>query len=285
MAIISGTALAAQIKQKQSIQIAHYQQQYGRVPAFVILLVGDDLASQSYVNGKMRAAKEVGLQATLRHFPDRITETELLEEVERHNRDPRVDGIIVQLPLPDHINPERVLERIAINKDVDGFHPHNVARLWLSEPCILPCTPKGIMRILQEIKVPLAGSSVVVIGRGNIVGKPISKLLLDADATVTITHSKSKNLAEITRGADIIVSAVGRRNIITADMIKTGAVVIDVGINRDPEDGRLYGDTDFESVSQKASYITPVPGGVGPMTICMLIENTIESFCKQVENR
>lgn len=283
MAIINGTEIAAKIKVEQKQQIAQFQKEYGKVPAYVIILVGDDLASQSYVRGKMRAAEEVGVKAQLVHFDADVTEEVLLKEIHKHNLNSDVDGIIVQLPLPEHINSDKIIEAISIDKDVDGFHPHNVARLWLTEPCVQPCTPKGIMRLIHEIGIELEGATVVVVGRGNIVGKPIAKLLLDANATVTIAHSKSKDLASITRRADVLISAVGKRNTITADMIKEGAVVIDVGINRDPQDGKLYGDADFENVSKKASYITPVPGGVGPMTICMLLENTIESFCKKVK--
>lgn len=283
MAIINGTLLAAKIKAEQANIISHYQKLHGSVPSLVIILVGNDLASLSYVRGKMRAAEEIGMDVRLVHLEESITQDELLAEIQTHNADENVDGIIVQLPLPEHINSDTILETIAIRKDVDGFHPHNVARLWLSEPCVQPCTPKGIMRLLREIPIPIEGSNVVVVGRGNIVGKPIAKLLLDANATVTIAHSKSKNLAEITQRADILVTAVGKRNTITSEMIKEGAVVIDVGINRNPEDGKLYGDTDFEDVSRKASYITPVPGGVGPMTICMLLENTIESYEKKFD--
>ncbi len=282
MAIINGTLLAAKIKTEQANVISHYQKSHGSVPSLVIILVGDDLASLSYVRGKVRAAEEIGMDVRLIHLATTISQAELLAEIQKHNQNEKVDGIIVQLPLPEHIDPDTILESIAIRKDVDGFHPHNVARLWLSEPCVQPCTPKGIMRLLHEIQIPIEGANVVVVGRGNIVGKPIAKLLLDANATVTIAHSKSRNLAEITRRADILVTAVGKRNTIKSEMIKEGAVVIDVGINRDPIDGKLYGDADFENVSRKASFITPVPGGVGPMTICMLLENTIESYEKKI---
>jgi methylenetetrahydrofolate dehydrogenase (NADP+)/methenyltetrahydrofolate cyclohydrolase len=211
-------------------------------------------------------------------MPESVSEAELLAEIERLNAEQDVDGILVQLPLPKHIDEEKVIDAIALEKDVDGFHPLNVANLWLGKPCILPCTPKGVMRMIEECGFNVAGCNAVVVGRSNIVGKPMAKLLLDANATVTIAHSRTRNLAEITSKADILIAAVGRARMITADMVKEGAIVIDVGVNRDAETGKLCGDVDFEAVKDKAAHITPVPGGVGPMTITMLMGNTIECF-------
>ena len=201
------------------------------------------------------------------------------------NADPEVDGILVQLPLPKHIDEQKVIAAIDETKDVDGFHPLNVAALWQKQPCTLPCTPKGIVKMLKTAGVEIAGKRAVVIGRSNIVGLPVSKLLLDENATVTVTHSRTRDLAEVTRGAEILVVAIGRPKFVTADMVAEGAVVIDVGVNRDPETGKLCGDVDFAAVEPKASVITPVPGGVGPMTICCLMENTIECFLRKMQAR
>lgn len=276
--IIDGKLLSAKLKQEMAAQVVSLKEKYGRVPSLVVILVGENPASQSYVRGKIKACAECGFDSQLITMPESVGEAELLSEIARLNADDAVDGILVQLPLPKHIDEEKVIDAIALEKDVDGFHPLNVANLWLGKPCILPCTPKGVMRMIEECGFDVAGCNAVVVGRSNIVGKPMAKLLLDANATVTIAHSRTRNLAEITSKADILIAAVGRARMITADMVKEGAIVIDVGVNRDAESGKLCGDVDFEAVRQKAAHITPVPGGVGPMTITMLMGNTIECF-------
>ncbi len=279
--IISGKELSAQLKGEMAAQVAQMPAKYGRVPHLVVILVGDNPASVSYVTGKGKAAEAIGIRNTTIKRPAEISEQELLALIAELNADNEVDGILVQLPLPKHINEDRVIAAIDITKDVDGFHPLNVAALWQKQPCILPCTPKGIMKMLEVAGVEVSGKRAVVIGRSNIVGLPISKLLLDANATVTIAHSRTKNLAEVTRQAEILVVAIGRPKFVTADMVGEGAVVIDVGVNRDPESGKLCGDVDYAAIEPKASVITPVPGGVGPMTITCLMENTIECFLRK----
>ena len=276
--IIDGKLLSAKLKQEMATQVVSLKEKYGRGPSLVVILVGENPASQSYVRGKIKACAECGFDSQLITMPESVGEAELLSEITRLNADDSVDGILVQLPLPKHIDEEKVIDAIALEKDVDGFHPLNVANLWLGKPCILPCTPKGVMRMIEECGFNVAGCNAVVVGRSNIVGKPMAKLLLDANATVTIAHSRTRNLAEITSKADILIAAVGRARMITADMVKEGAIVIDVGVNRDAETGKLCGDVDFEAVKDKAAHITPVPGGVGPMTITMLMGNTIECF-------
>ena len=276
--IISGKELSAKLKADMAVQVAGFPEKYGRVPHLVVVLVGDDPASVSYVKGKAKASEVVGIKNTTIRKPADITEAELLALIATLNADPEVDGILVQLPLPEHISEAKVIEAIDKSKDVDGFHPLNVASLWQKQPCTVPCTPKGIIRMLKSAGVEISGKRAVVIGRSNIVGLPVAKLLLDENATVTIAHSRTKDLPSVTREADILVVAIGRPRFVTADMISDGAVVIDVGVNRDPETGKLCGDVDFAAAEQKASVITPVPGGVGPMTICCLMENTIECF-------
>lgn len=276
--IIDGKLLSAKLKAQMAEQVVALKEQYGRVPSLAVILVGENPASQSYVRGKIKACAECGFESILTTMPESVSEQELLAEIAKLNADERVDGVLVQLPLPRHINEEKVIDAIALEKDVDGFHPDNVANLWLGKPCIKPCTPKGIMRMIEECGFDVAGCNAVVVGRSNIVGKPMAKLLLDANATVTIAHSRTKNLAEVTSKADILIAAVGRARMITAEMVKEGAIVIDVGVNRDAETGKLCGDVDFEGVRDKAAHITPVPGGVGPMTITMLMQNTIECF-------
>ena len=256
--------------------------QYGRTPNLVVVLVGEDPGSVSYVTGKAKAATEVGIANNTIRLADTITEADLLALVDQLNNDDSVDGILVQLPLPKHIDENKVIAAISPEKDVDAFHPMNVAKLWLKQPCVLPCTPKGIIKLLHFAGVDIAGKEAVVVGRSNIVGQPVAKLLLDANATVTVAHSKTKNLAEVTRRADILVAAIGRERFITADMIKPGAVVIDVGVNRDSRNGKLGGDVDFEEAQNVAAAITPVPGGVGPMTIACLMENTVEAFINRM---
>lgn len=278
--IINGKELSAKLKAEMAARVATFPEKYGRVPHLVVILVGEDPASVSYVTGKAKASEVVGIKNTTIRKPADITETELLDLIRELNSDDTVDGILVQLPLPEHISEAKVIETIAKEKDVDGFHPLNVAALWQKQECVLPCTPKGIIRMLKAAGVEIKGKRAVVIGRSNIVGLPVSKLLLDENATVTVAHSRTADLAELTRQAEILVVAIGRPKFVTADMVSDGAVVIDVGVNRDPETGKLCGDVDFAAVEPKASVITPVPGGVGPMTICCLMENTIECFMK-----
>lgn len=278
--IVSGKDLAARLKAEMAAEVAIFPEKYGRVPHLVVILVGENPASVSYVTGKAKDSAEVGIKNTTLRMPESVTEQELLDVIAQLNADSDVDGLIVQLPLPKHISEDRVIEAIAVEKDVDGFHPLNVAALWQKRPCVLPCTPKGIIRMLDDAGVEIAGKKAVVMGRSNIVGLPAAKLLLDRNATVTIVHSRTPNLAEVTAEADILVVAIGRPKLVTADMVKPGAVVIDVGVNRDPETGKLCGDVDFAACVDKASVITPVPGGVGPMTRCCLMENTIECFLK-----
>ena len=272
--VISGKELSAKLKAEMAAEVATFGAKYGRVPHLVVILVGEDPGSVSYVTGKAKASAEVGIRNTTIRKPETISEAELLGIIAELNADAEVDGILVQLPLPKHIDEDKVIEAIDKAKDVDGFHPLNVAALWQKQPCTLPCTPKGIIKMLKAAGVGIAGKEAVVIGRSNIVGLPVSKLLLDENATVTMT--------QVTRRADILVVAIGRPKFVTADMVREGAVVIDVGVNRDPETGKLCGDVDFAAVEPKASVITPVPGGVGPMTICCLMENTIECFLRRM---
>lgn len=279
--IISGKELSARLKAEMAEQVAGFPAKYGRVPHLVVILVGDDPASVSYVTGKAKASEVVGIRNTTVRKPDTISEEELLSLIRELNADDTVDGILVQLPLPKHISESKVIETIAKEKDVDGFHPLNVAALWQKQPCTVACTPKGIIKLLKEAGVTISGKRAVVIGRSNIVGLPVAKLLLDENATVTIAHSRTVNLPELTRQAEILVVAIGKPRFVTADMVSEGTVVIDVGVNRDPETGKLCGDVDFAAVEPKASVITPVPGGVGPMTICCLMENTIECFLRR----
>ena len=279
--IISGKELSARLKSEMAEQVATFPEKYGRVPHLVVILVGDDPASVSYVTGKAKASEVVGIRNTTIRRPETITEDELLSLIRQLNGDDTVDGILVQLPLPKHISEAKVIETISKEKDVDGFHPLNVAALWQKQPCTVACTPKGIIKLLKAAGVSIQGKRAVVVGRSNIVGLPVSKLLLDENATVTVAHSRTVNLPELTRQAEILVVAIGRPKFITGDMVSEGTVVIDVGVNRDPETGMLCGDVDFAAVEPKASVITPVPGGVGPMTICCLMENTIECFLRR----
>lgn len=281
--IVSGRELSARLKSEMAVQVATFSEKFGRTPHLAVVLVGDDPASVSYVTGKAKASAEVGIRNTTLRRPATISESELLDLVAQLNADSDVDGILVQLPLPKHIDTDRVIAAIDRAKDVDGFHPANVAALWQKQPCTLPCTPKGILRLLRAAGVEIEGRRAVVVGRSNIVGLPVSKLLLDANATVTVAHSRTPDLGAVTRQADILVVAVGRPKFIKGDMVREGAAVIDVGVNRDPETGRLCGDVDFAEVAPHASVITPVPGGVGPMTICCLMENTIECFLRRME--
>lgn len=283
--IISGKDLARELKEDVAKRVVEVKETYGRVPHLVVILVGEDPASMSYVKGKGRDAEEVGFRNTTIRKPDTISEAELLELIDTLNKDDEVDGILVQLPLPKHIDEAKVIEAIRHEKDVDGFHPMNVAYLWQKQSCLLPCTPKGIIKMLDKAGVEIAGKKAVVVGRSNIVGLPVAKLLLDRNATVTIAHSRTPNLGEVTRGADILVVAVGRPRLVKGDMVAEGAAVIDVGVNRDPETGKLCGDVDFDACSERASVITPVPGGVGPMTRACLMENTLECFIDKMNKK
>jgi methylenetetrahydrofolate dehydrogenase (NADP+)/methenyltetrahydrofolate cyclohydrolase len=281
--VISGKDMAAALKQQLAADVVKYAEEYGRKPNLVVILVGDDPGSVSYVTGKAKAADEVGIDNSTIRLSEQTTEEELLDLVRALNVDTTVDGILVQLPLPNGINEEKVIETIAKEKDVDGFHPMNVAALWQKRPCVLPCTPKGIIRLMKNMGIEIAGKRAVVIGRSNIVGLPVTKLLMDENATVTVCHSRTKDIAKVCSEADILVPALGRPKFVKAEMVKEGAVVIDVGVNRDPETGKLCGDVDFDEVAPKASYITKVPGGVGPMTIACLMENTVECYLNNVK--
>lgn len=276
--IISGSAIAKEIKNELRLKSEECKKLFGRAPHLSVILVGDDPASAKYVASKGKACETCGFGHTLIHLDNNTSEDELLRIIKDLNEDSDVDAILVQLPIPQHINKSKILAAVDPRKDVDAFHPINVASIWKKEPGILPCTPKGIIRLLREASVEIAGKRAVVIGRSNMVGFPVAKMLLDLDATVTIAHSHTRNLAEITREADILVVAIGCARMITADMVKSGAAVIDVGLNRDTVNGGMCGDVDFEAIKKKASVITPVPGGVGPMTIACLMENTLECF-------
>ena len=273
--ILDGKTLAAAMRADLKQRVAALVQR-GVRPGLAVILAGDDPASRVYVRNKTSAAEQVGVASSLIALPAAATEAQLMERISALNADPAVHSILVQLPLPKHIDGARVLEAIDPAKDVDGFHEANLGALVAGRPGVVPCTPAGVMRLIEHARVPLAGRRAVVIGRSNIVGKPLALLLLQKDATVTICHSKSGNLADLTRDADILVGAVGRAKLVTADMVKPGACVIDVGINRLP-DGKLAGDVDFDSVKQVAGWITPVPGGVGPMTVAMLLENCVNA--------
>ncbi len=273
--LIDGNQLAKQIRADVAHRTAALKAR-GVQPQLNIILVGDDPASQVYTKHKVNDSTETGLGATLERYPANLAEEALLARIRELNADPKVHGILVQLPLPKHMDSHKVIETIAPAKDVDGFHVASAGALMVGQPGFWPCTPYGCMKMLESIGYDLRGKHAVVIGRSNIVGKPMALMLLQKNATVTITHSATKDLAAMTRQADVIVAAVGKRNVLTADMVKPGAVVIDVGMNRNDE-GKLCGDVDFDGVREVASWITPVPGGVGPMTRAMLLVNTIEA--------
>ena len=279
--IISGKELSARLKEEMAAQVAAFPEKYGRVPHLVVILVGEDPGSVSYVTGKAKACEVVGMKNTTIRKPDTISEAELLGMIAELNADDSVDGILVQLPLPKHISEDKVIAAIAKEKDVDGFHPLNVAALWQKQDCVLPCTPKGIIKMLKVAGVDIKGKRAVVIGRSNIVGLPVAKLLLDENATVTIAHSRTVDLPTVTRNAEILVVAIGRPKFVTADMVSDGAVVIDVGVNRDPETGKLCGDVDYAAIEPKASVITPVPGGVGLLTRAYLLQNVYEASARR----
>lgn len=274
--ILDGKAVAAAVRQQVAAQVTQLTETLGFPPGLAVIRVGDDPASKVYVTNKRKAAAQVGVRSWEYALPADTSRDELLELIQRLNRDTEVHGILVQLPLPSHLDEAEMVAAVAPQKDVDGFHPLNVGRLWEGMPGLVPCTPAGIMELIRRAGIDPAGRQAVVIGRSNIVGKPVAALLLAAHATVTICHSRTQDLARVCREGDIVVAAVGRPHLVQAHWVKPGAVVIDVGINRLP-DGRLTGDVDFDAVREVAGHITPVPGGVGPMTIAMLLANTVKA--------
>lgn len=282
MTVIDGKALGIKMQAALAEKTARLKEEKGLVPGLVVILVGENPASQVYVRNKERSALAAGFKSEVVRVPDTISESDLLDLIERYNQDDEWHGILVQLPLPAHISEEKVLLAIDPDKDVDGFHPTNMGKFWSGHPVMIPSTPAGIMEMFKEYQIELEGKSALVIGRSNIVGKPMAQLLLDANATVTIAHSRTKNLPELARQAEILVVAIGRGHFVTKEFVKPGAVVIDVGMNRD-ENGKLIGDVKYDEVSEVASYITPVPGGVGPMTITMLMEQTYEACVRSAK--
>lgn len=272
--LLEGKKLAEKMQSEMKVRVNSLLEK-GKIPGLTVLLVGEDKASQVYVRNKERQATKVGIKSEIIRLPETISEAALIEQVEQLNEDASVHGILVQLPLPKHINEQEVLRKIDYSKDVDGFHPMNMGNFLLGNASALPCTPYGIMELLKAYDISLEGKNALVIGRSNIVGKPMALMLMEKNATITIAHSKTKNLKELAQQADVLVAAIGRGHIITGEFIKPGAVVIDVGMNRD-EAGKLIGDVDTASVMGIASYVTPVPGGVGPMTITMLLDQTIK---------
>ena len=278
--IIDGKAVSAAVKQEVAEETARLKEEKGLKIGLAVVIVGNNPASRVYVNNKKKACETVGFQSFEYALDENTTQEQLLDLITVLNRDDRVNGILVQLPLPAHIDEKKVIDAISPDKDVDAFHPINVGKIMIGEYAFLPCTPAGVMRLIESTGTEISGKQCVVIGRSNIVGKPMAMMLLHKSGTVTICHSKTQNLKEICLGADILVVAVGKANFVTGDMIKEGAVVIDVGMNR-LENGKLCGDVEFESAEKKASYITPVPGGVGPMTIAMLMKNTLTAAKQQ----
>ena len=273
--IIKGLEVAKQIRQNMKEEVIALKKQ-AITPKLTVILIGDDPASHSYVNGKEKASKEIGIESEIIRLKDDISEADLLDEIDKLNNDETVDGILVQLPLPKHINEQKVIEAIHPDKDVDGFHPISIGRMMVGQDTFLPCTPNGILTLLKSKEIQIEGANAVIIGRSNIVGKPMGQLLLNENATVTYCHSRTKDLKTFTKNADILIVAMGKAHAIDESYVKEGAAVIDVGINRTNE-GKLTGDVDFEAVKEVASFITPVPRGVGPMTITMLLQNTIIS--------
>ncbi|MEE1219277.1 MAG: bifunctional methylenetetrahydrofolate dehydrogenase/methenyltetrahydrofolate cyclohydrolase FolD [Ruminococcus sp.] len=276
MQIIDGKKVSAEVKEQVKIETQQLKDNYGITPGLAVVIVGDDPASRVYVNNKKKACEAVGFKSEEYALPAETTQDELMKLVDELNNNKDINGILVQLPLPKHLDDKAVIEAINPIKDVDAFHAVNVGKIMLGEYDFLPCTPAGVMEMLHSYEIPVSGKNCVVIGRSNIVGKPMAMLLLHENGTVTICHSRTQNLAEICSQADILVAAVGRPKFVSADMVKEGAVVIDVGIHRQ-DDGKLCGDVDFENVKDKCSYITPVPGGVGPMTIATLMKNTLKA--------
>lgn len=272
--IINGKEVANKIHESIKNEIANLAEK----PSIAVIIVGSNPASKVYVAKKKKTAEAIGMTSSVIEMPENVSQEELEHKIDELNADKNINAILVQLPLPKTLCTDKIIQKILPEKDVDGFHPLNAGKMLIDlEPYALPCTPSGVMRLLEEYNIPIEGKNAVIVGRSNIVGKPLSYLLLKKNATVTICHSKTNNLKEITGKADILIAAIGRHNFITADHVKEGAVVIDVGINRNPE-GKLAGDVDFDNVQQKAGYITPVPGGVGPMTIAMLLQNTLDLY-------
>lgn len=291
MQLLDGKQVSEKVKEDIANEAAEFLKQSGRKPHLVAILVGNDGGSETYVASKMKNCEKVGFQSSLIRYDDDVTEEEVLSKIKEINADDTVDGLIVQLPLPKHIDPEKVTETIDYKKDVDGFHPVNLGRMMRNLPCFIPATPYGIMLMLEHYQIDTQGKHAVVVGRSNIVGSPMSILLArnnkPGNCTVTLTHSRTKNLPEVVKQADIIVAAIGKKNFITADMVKEGAIVIDVGINREASDQtksgyKLFGDVDFDEVAPKSSWISPVPGGVGLMTIVGLLKNTLKSAKKEI---
>ncbi len=270
--LIDGKKVAAELRAKVKAEVATLADK----PGLAVVIVGENPASQVYVKMKVKKCEEVGIASFTHELPASTSQEELLSLVEKLNKDKAIHGILVQMPLPKQIAAQRVIEAISTAKDVDGLHPENAGRLVAGQECLAPCTPRGVIALLKAYGIPIAGRHAVVLGRSILVGKPVANLLLNANATVTVCHSKTEDLPKIAREADILIAAIGRKGFVTADMVKEGAVVIDVGITR--EDGRLHGDVDYESVEKKAGWITPVPGGVGPMTIACLLENTLQAY-------
>lgn len=290
MVVLSGKNLSEKINSQTASKCAEFEKKFGRMPSLVVILIGNDPASQTYVRNKRKTCEKLGIKHFDITLPSSTSQKELIDCISSLNLDDRVDGILVQMPLPKHIDENAVTQAILPEKDVDGFHPQNIGKLLLGQTGLIACTPKGILRILDEYNIETSGKNVCVIGRSNIVGKPVAALLMQKgrDATVTVCHSRTPNLEEICKMADIVIAAVGRVDTVTADMVKEGAVVIDVGINRIPDDSKksgfsLKGDVDYENVQKKVSAITPVPGGVGPMTIAMLMENTFLAACHRMK--
>ncbi|HEM9173523.1 TPA: bifunctional methylenetetrahydrofolate dehydrogenase/methenyltetrahydrofolate cyclohydrolase [Streptococcus agalactiae] len=279
--LIDGKALSQKMQAELGRKVERLKEQHGIIPSLAVILVGDNPASQVYVRNKERSALEAGFKSETLRLSESISQEELIDIIHQYNEDKSIHGILVQLPLPQHINDKKIILAIDPKKDVDGFHPMNTGHLWSGRPMMVPCTPAGIMEMFREYHVDLEGKHAVIIGRSNIVGKPMAQLLLDKNATVTLTHSRTRNLSEVTKEADILIVAIGQGHFVTKDFVKEGAVVIDVGMNRD-ENGKLIGDVVFEQVAEVASMITPVPGGVGPMTITMLLEQTYQAALRSV---
>ena len=278
--IIDGKKCSEEILENLKKEVSEYKEKIGKIPGLAVIILGDNPASKIYVRSKIRACEKVGIYSKEIVLSDKISEAELIKEIEKLNSDKDINGILVQLPLPEHINEKKICDAISIRKDVDGFKPESLGKIVLGdEDGFISCTPQGIIYLIDQLNMDLNGKNAVVVGRSNIVGKPTASLLINKGATTTVCNSKTKDLTGILKRADIIVVAVGKAGFLKKDMVKEGAVVIDVGINR--EGGKICGDVDFEGVSQIASHITPVPGGVGPMTIAMLLKNTVKAFCKE----
>ncbi|WP_297487695.1 bifunctional methylenetetrahydrofolate dehydrogenase/methenyltetrahydrofolate cyclohydrolase FolD [uncultured Cetobacterium sp.] len=278
MKILDGKSVSQKVRDSIKEEIKELKEKTGRVPGLAVIQAGDNLASKIYVSSKIKQCSEVGIESKNYIMSENISEDELLKVIDDLNVDDEIDGILVQLPLPDHINTPKVIEQIILTKDVDGFKPENLGKVVLGDKtALISCTPAGILRLFNEYKIELEGLDIVVIGRSNIVGKPMTALLINEGATVTVCNSRTKNIKEKTKNADVIIVAIGSSKFLTEDMVKDNVIIIDVGINRD-ENNKLCGDVDFENVKNKASFITPVPGGVGPMTIAMLLDNTLKAF-------